>query len=301
MKKIIRVSSAVFNRFRRIGLLDVMSDEGFLNLAFRCKMGKKLNLKNPQTFNEKLQWLKLYDRNPLYTTLVDKYDVKKYIADIIGEEYIVPTLGVWDRFDDIDFDKLPEQFVLKCTHDSGGLVICRDKSKLDIAAAKEKIERSLKTNYYLIGREWPYKDVRPRIIAEPFLSEIADEGVPDYKFFCFGGEPRFLYVSRGLEDHATAQISFFDFDGNKLPFKRSDYRNLQAFTKPENFEKMIGIAQTLAHKINGSFVRIDLYSLGEKIYFSEITFFPCSGYMPIEPEEWDQKIGSWIELPKKIV
>lgn len=146
-----------------------LPDKAFIKLKYKDKFGKKINLNNPQTFNEKLQWLKLYDRNPEYTKMVDKYEVKKYVASIIGEEYIIPTLGVWNKFEDIDFNKLPDQFVLKCTHDSGGLVICKDKSKLDINEAKKKIEKSLKINYYYLSREWPYKNVKPQIIAEKYM------------------------------------------------------------------------------------------------------------------------------------
>ena len=167
------------------GFFKFMSDEAYLKFMYKLKMKRKLNLSDPQTFNEKLQWLKIYDRKPEYTTMVDKYEAKKYVADIIGEEYIIPTLGVWDRFEDIDFDELPDQFVLKCTHDSGGLVICRDKSKLDLKAAKKKINKSLKRNYYWIGREWPYKNVRPRIIAEKFMTDPTSDDLQDYKFFFF--------------------------------------------------------------------------------------------------------------------
>ena len=191
-----------------------LSDEKFIKLEYYACIGKKLNLKNPQTFNEKLQWLKLYDHKPEYTTMVDKYLAKKYVADKIGEEYIIPTLGIYDHFDEIDFDALPEQFVLKCTHDSGGLVICRDKSKLDVESAKNKIKKSLKRNYFWSGREWPYKNVKPRIIAEEYMVDESGYELKDYKFFCFRGIPKFLYVACDMFHDRQAQIGFFDIEGN---------------------------------------------------------------------------------------
>jgi len=175
IKKVLKNPWYLVITFAGRGWLNFLSDKMYLKLIYRAKLGKKLDLKNPKTFNEKLQWLKLYNRKPEYTKMVDKYEVKKYVADLIGEEYVIPTLGVWEKFDDIDFDSLPNQFVLKCTHDSGGLVICKDKSKLDIASAKSKIENSLKRNYYKYGREWPYKNVKPRIIAEKFMIDCSSE------------------------------------------------------------------------------------------------------------------------------
>lgn len=265
-------------------------------------MGKKLNLQDPQTFNEKLQWLKLHNRNPIYTQLVDKYAVRKHIAAAIGEEYLIDLVGgPWNSFDEIDFDSLPDQFVLKCTHDSGGLVICRNKNKLDKAAAKEKIERSLKRNYYHVGREWPYKNVPPRIIAERYMDdENSVLGLTDYKFFCFNGEPKMVYVSQGLEDHTTARISFYDMKGNPMPFHRNDYAPLETPPVwPENFDEMGRIAGVLAKMAGCPFVRIDLYSIRGRVYFSEITFSPCSGWLPFEPPEWDEKLGQWITLQNK--
>ncbi|MBO5868922.1 MAG: glycosyl transferase [Oscillospiraceae bacterium] len=282
------------------GLLDWMADELYLKLLFRAKMDKKLDLKDPKTFNEKLQWLKLHDRKPEYTRMVDKYEAKQYVAERIGEEYIIPTLGVWDSFDEIDFDSLPDQFVLKCTHDSGGLVICRDKSKLDKAAARKKIERSLKTNYYLSGREWPYKNVKPRIIAEVYMEDENEaQGLTDYKFFCFNGEPRIIYVSQGLEDHSTASISFYDLDGKEMPFHRSDFSPIQGkMTLPANFAEMTSTAQVLAQQVDCPFLRVDLYSVKGQMFFSEITFSPCSGMLPFTSVEWEEKLGEWIKLPK---
>ena len=277
-----------------------MSDEQYLKLLFKSRMGYRLNLKNPQTFNEKLQWLKLYDRKPIYTTMVDKYDAKKYVADVIGEEHIVPTFGVWDKFDDIDFDSLPDQFVLKCTHDCGGLVICRDKSKLDKDKAREKIERSLKRDYYWGDREWPYKNVKPRILAEQYMEDESGNGLRDYKFFTFNGETKFLYLSEGLENHSTARISFYDLEGNEMPFRRSDYKPFEKMpAMPVNFVEMVELSNRLAADIKSPFVRCDFYSVNGRAYFSEITFFPCGGTLPFEPKEWDEKLGEWIKLPNQ--
>ena len=280
---------------RKTKILHLLPDKIYLKLMFRIKMHKRLNLENPQTFNEKLQWLKLYDRNPDYTKMVDKYEAKKYVADIIGEEYIIPTLGIYDKFEDIDFSKLPKQFVIKCTHDSGGLVICRDKDKLDIANAKKKIENSLKHNYYYHGREWPYKNVKPRIIIEQYMEDYKNSSLVDYKFFCFNGEPQIMYVSEGLENHATASISFYDMDFNEVDIKRSDYKKFEK--KPEiplNFENMKEFSKILSKDI--PHLRCDWYEINKKLYFGELTFSTCGGYIPFENEKMDYEIGNMLKL-----
>ena len=274
--------------------IPLLSDEAYLKICYRQVMGKELDLAHPKTFNEKLQWLKIHDRKPVYTRMVDKYEAKQYVAEKIGEEYVIPTLGVWDRFEDIAFDRLPDQFALKCTHDSGGLVIVRNKAELDRARAKKIIEASLKKNYYYSGREWPYKDVKPRILAEAFMGNT----MRDYKFYCFHGEPRLLYISEGLEDHKTARISFLTLDWQFAEFKRTDYRAFEQLPeKPENFEKMLELARTLSAGMR--FLRVDLYSIENRIYFSELTFTPCSGLMPFEPEEWDAYMGEWLTLAEE--
>lgn len=274
-----------------------MSDRAYLKLLYRERMGKKFNLDNPQTFNEKLNWLKLNDRKDIYTTMVDKYEAKKYVADLIGEEYIIPTIGKWNHFDEIDFDKLPEQFVLKCTHDSGGLSICKSKGSFNKEEAKNKINKSLKKNYYYASREWPYKNVKPRIIAEPYLENQKGKGLIDYKFFCFNGTPKFLYISEGLENHETASISFLDMEFKKARFKRKDYKEYEEIPKePVNFEKMKELSKILSKGI--AFLRVDFYEIEGRIYFSELTFYPCSGFIPFEPEEYDKIIGDMLILPK---
>ena len=289
MKKIVE---KVYNR-----LLLVLPDELYLKVKFRQLMGKKLNLKNPQTFSEKLQWLKLYDRRPEYTTMVDKYAVKGYVAKIIGDEYIIPTLGVWDRPEDIDWDSLPNQFVLKCTHDSGGLVICRDKSKLDKKAATTKLRKTLKQNYYRKWREWPYKDVPRRIIAEQYIEPAPDlKDLPDYKFFCFDGEVKALFVATDRQKEGEeVKFDFFDADFNRLPFKQGHEHAAVTPRKPKNFEVMKKAAAQLSKGLPHA--RVDLYEVGDKVLFGEITLFHFSGLVPFRPEEWDKVFGDMLTLP----
>ena len=192
--KLIRSPRRILLGLTSRGFLNFLPDETILKIKFKDRIGKELNLKKPKTFNEKLQWLKLYDRNPAYTKLVDKYEVRKHIAKTIGQEYLIPLLGVWDTFEDINFSKLPNQFVLKCTHDSGGLIICTDKNRLDIDAARKKINKCLKRNYYYPGREWPYKNVKPRIICEKYMVDESGTELKDYKFMCFNGEVKCIFV-----------------------------------------------------------------------------------------------------------
>lgn len=275
----------------------IIPDKLYLKWLFRLRMGYKLNLDNPQTFSEKLQWLKLYNRKPEYTQMVDKVGAKEYVAKIIGEEYIIPTIGVWDSVDDIDFDKLPNQFVLKCTHDSGGIVICKDKSKLDIESARRILRKGLKRDFYSTSREWPYKDVKRRIIGEQYMVDESGYELKDYKFFCFDGEPKALYIAtdRGVEGEET-KFDFFDADFNHLPFV-SGYPNAnRKITKPQGFEEMKQLAAKLSQ--GQPHLRVDFYDINGKIYFGELTFFHMSGTTPFEPKEWDYTFGSWIKLPK---
>lgn len=275
----------------------LLPDKMYISLYYYMKMHKKMNWKNPQTFNEKLQWLKLYDRKPEYTKMVDKYEAKKYVADRIGEEYIIPTLGVWDKFDDIDFDKLPDQFVLKCTHDSGGLAICRDKNSFDKQAAKKKIDRSLKNNYYWSSREWPYKNVKPRIIAEKYMEDTATAELRDYKIFTFDGVAKALFIAteRANETEET-KFDFFDVEFNHLPFTNGHPNADICPAKPETFDEMIKLAERLS--INIPHLRVDLYEVNGKAYFGELTFSHWGGMMPFEPAEWDKTFGDWIKLPE---
>ena len=276
------------------GFLNWMPDAILLKLIFRLKFGYRLNLKNPKTFSEKLQWLKLHDRNPLYTQLVDKYEVRQYVKEKIGEEFLIPLLGVWNNFDDIDFDALPNQFVLKCTHDSGGLVICKDKSKLDISVAKKKINVCMKRNYYWVLREWPYKNVKPRIIAEKYMEDEPGKGLRDYKFFCFDGNVKAMFVATDRESHQT-KFDFFDENFKHLPIKQHYPNNTEGnLVKPTGFEQM----KLLAGKLTADFpqCRADFYDINGKVYFGELTFSHFSGLEPMEPKEWDETFGSWINL-----
>lgn len=280
------------------GFFNWMSDDTYLSMLYRIKMGKPLNLAAPQTYNEKIQWLKIYDRRPEYTMMVDKYAVKDYVEGIIGKDHIIPTLGVWDNFDDIDFGKLPNQFVLKCTHDSGGLVIVKDKSKLDIAATRAKINRCLKHNYYWGLREWPYKDMKPRIIAEQYMVDESGTELKDYKFFCFDGKPKAMFIATDRSNpNEETKFDFFDMDFNHLPFTNGHPNANREIKKPEGFEEMKEIAAKLSQGI--PHVRVDLYNINGSIYFGELTFSHWSGLVPFVPEEWDYTFGSWIKLPKK--
>jgi glycosyltransferase involved in cell wall biosynthesis len=273
-----------------------MSDEKYLRMMFKHMVGHELNLENPKTFNEKLQWLKLYDRNPLYTQLVDKYEARKYVAKSIGEEYLIPLIGIWDEFDDIDFSKLPNQFILKCTHDSGGIVICKDKNKLNIEVAKNKINKSLKRNYYYLGREWPYKNVKPRIICEKYMVDESGIELKDYKFFCFGGSPKILFVAtdRGVD----TRFDFYDMKFTHIPVMQHYKNGVKKIIKPKGFTKMVKLASQLSKDI--PHVRIDFYDVNGKVYFGELTFYHFSGFEKFDPEEYDDIFGNWIELPLKI-
>lgn len=273
-----------------------LPDALYLRIQYMVKMGQKLDLRYPLTFSEKLQWLKLYDRKPEYTTMVDKYAVKKYVADRIGEEYIIPTLGVWDSFDEIDFDSLPDKFVLKCTHDSGGLVICRDKKTLDMDAARKKIEKSLRTDYYKLGREWPYKDVPRRIIAEKFMEDgTQGDALNDYKLMCFDGKVYCSFVCSGRNSEEGLRVTFYDREWKRLPFRRHYPSADKDFDMPLQYHRMIELAERLSKDI--PFVRTDFYEIDGKLYFGELTLFPGNGMEEFSPEEWDERLGELIELP----
>ena len=277
------------------GMTRWVPDELHLRLMYRIRVGKSLDLNDPRTFNEKLQWLKLHDRNPLYTKLVDKAEVKLWVAERIGWEHIVPTLGVWDSFDDIDFDELPEQFVLKCTHDSGGLVICRDRATFDMEAARRKISQSLSRNYYWGGREWPYRDVAPRVLAEEYLQPDTSGDLPDYKLFHFsnGRLVALLMTNRFAEAGLTK--TFFDESWRPLNIAEGGHPRKPETTVPPHFEEMKRFAHRLAE--GPPFVRVDFYESGGKLLFGEMTFYPNSGFECFDPEEWDVEFGSWLELP----
>ena len=276
-----------------LGFYNNMPDEEFLKKLYKIRMGKELRLDNPQTLNEKLQWLKIHDRNPEYTKMVDKYEVRKYISEKIGEEYLIPLLGVWDSFDEIDFDKLPQQFVLKCTHDSGGLVICKDKSEFNIKAARRKINWRMRRNYYWQNREWSYKNVKPRIIAEKYMTDESEKELKDYKIFCFNGVPE--YVEVDFNRQIEHKLNPYDFDWNPLNFCDSSKNDYSADIKrPKRLDDMRAIAAKLSEGI--SFLRVDFYSIDDAIYIGELTFYPGSGFIEFDPEDVDLKYGKLLKL-----
>ncbi len=274
--------------------IPLLRDIPYINVFFKARLGYYPNLDNPQTFNEKLQWLKLHDRKPIYTTMVDKYEVKKYVADIIGKEHIIPTIGIYDKFDDINFDKLPNKFVIKCTHDSGGLVICNNKQLLNIEQIKKKIDKSLKRNYYYSGREWPYKNVKPRILIEQYMEDPKEKDLRDYKFFCFDGKVRCFKID--FNRFIKHQANYYDENGELLKFGEEvclpDFN--MKLKIPSNLNKMIRLAEKLSEGI--PFVRIDFYSVENKVYFGEMTLYPAAGFGKFIPEEWDKKLGEMIDL-----
>lgn len=291
--KVLKTPKYAFEYIIRKGNFDEMPDEKYLKMRFKYRVGYELNLDNPQTFNEKLQWLKLHDRKPKYTKMADKYDAKQYVTEKIGKEYIIPTLGVWDKFEDINFKELPNQFVIKCTHDSGGLVICKNKSKMDIEAARNKINKCLNRNFYKSSREYPYKNIKPRVIAEQFMVDESSYELKDYKFMCFNGEVKCLFTnSNRFGDELY--VTFYDLDWNIMPFERYYHKDPNGVKKPVKFKEMIELAKVLSRGI--PFLRVDFYEVLGQIYFGELTFYPGSGFEPFIPIEWDYKLGSWINL-----
>lgn len=275
----------------------MVPDKLYVRTLYRLRMHKHLNLKDPQTYNEKLQWLKLYDRNPLYTKMVDKVDAKEYVSGIIGEEHIIPTLGVWNSFDEIDFDSLPNQFVLKTSHDSGGVVICRDKSVFDKEHARQRIEKSMRNDYYVLTREWPYKNVPKRILAEQYMVDESGYELKDYKWFCFDGEVKALYIATDRGSDEETKFDFFDSEFNHLPFTNGHPNSHKPILKPQGFEEMKRLASKLSKGIPQ--VRVDLYDINGKVYFGELTFFHWGGVKRFVPDAWDKTFGGWIKLPKK--
>lgn len=276
--------------------LRFLPDEIYMKLYFRLRLKRQLDLDNPKSFNEKLQWLKLNDRNPKYTNIVDKYRVREYIKNTIGEEYLIPLLGVWDNFEEIKFDELPEKFVLKCNHDSGGLSICTDKSKFDIEKARKKIEKSLKCQFYYIGREWQYKNIKRKIICEEFIGDENNIPPIDYKISCFNGKPDNIMVCCERET-GNPKFYFFDTNWNQLNYSKANSKSDKEFIikKPSNLDEMLNIAEKLSSPYFYS--RIDLYNKDNKIYFGEITLSPNSGFDNDYSYETDLLLGKKLKLP----
>lgn len=276
----------------------VLCDKLYLKWKWRFKMGGKLDLENPKTFNEKLQWLKLYDRKPEYTTMVDKVKVKDYVAEKIGSEYLIPTIGVWNTPEEIDFESLPNQFVLKCSHNSGGLFICKDKTKVSESKWRSVLEalgKSHRYDYYKLGREWPYKKVERQIIAEQYMVDDSNGGLKDYKVHCFNGIPEFILVCKDRHSETGITEDFFSTEWKHLKLKRPYIPNSNTpIQKPSCLDLMLYLAKTLSYDI--PFLRVDFYEINNRVYFGELTFFPASGFVSFEPNEWDKQFGDLIKL-----
>lgn len=295
IKKVITSPKSLIQYFMatRPKMFSWMSDEQYIKFEYKLFTGMKLNLENPKRFNEKLQWLKLYDHNPQYTTLVDKQDVKSWVTSVIGEEYVIPSLGVWSRFEDIDFNLLPEQFILKCTHDSGGNIICTDKNTFDRQVAKKKIDACMKKRYFLEHREWPYKNVEPRIIAEPLLVDEPGKSLKDYKLFCFHGITEFLFVASD-RGKGTTKFDFYDKEFNRMPVAQHYPNSENGVSKPQQFVLMKELAFKLAKDI--PFVRVDFYEVKGQVFFGELTFCHFAGIETFEPDSYDFEFGKLIDL-----
>lgn len=292
-----RIPRRLWKKLTKTKIYNYLPDRIAVSIKYRNHFLKKLDLNNPVTFNEKLQWLKLYDRRPEYTLMVDKYRAKEYVASIIGEKYIIPTLGVWKSFDEIDFASLPDQFVLKCNHGSGDVVICKDKKALDIDAARKKLTAALKQDYYLVSREWPYKNVERLILAEQYLEDAQTHDARDYKFFCFDGEVKCFKVDyyREKSHHAN----WYTPEGELLPYSYERTRPCldESVSIPDDLPLMINLAGKLSQEI--PFLRVDFYYVNHRIYAGELTFFPGSGLLPFTEEKWDVIMGQWLTLSDK--
>lgn len=278
------------------GYLNWMSDRTFLKLLFRANVGYSLDLDNPHTFNEKLQWLKLYDHNIKYITFVDKYEVKSYISKAIGEEYVIPTIEVWDKVSEIDFEILPDRFVLKCVHGSGCNIICKDKNTLNIQKTKEKLESWMHTSWYWLGREWPYKEIKPRIIAEKYLEDGTGQ-LMDYKFFCFNGEVKCFKID--FDRASKHRANYYSPAGELLKIGElicpPDYD--RKIPLPSSLPGMISIAEQLSK--GNPFVRVDLYEVEGRVFFGELTLYPAAGLGPFTEKKWDYILGEWLLLPER--
>lgn len=279
------------------GFFDSWTDERYLKLTYRLMIGKKLNLNNPQTFNEKLQWLKIHDRNYQYTNLVDKIEAKKIVGKVIGEEYIIPTLEICDSFDEIDWKKLPNRFIIKCNHNSGGVIVVNDKKDLDKDSLRTHFNKLLKKNYYYNGREYPYKNIKPKIMIEENIQNAnTKKQIDDYKLMCFNGKVKCSFVCSNRDSKEGLCVNFYDEDWNPMPFERHYPKNKQEFPKPKEYNKMVELAEKLSKNI--PFVRVDFYVVNDKIYFGELTFYPGSGMEEFTPNEWDYILGTWLDISK---
>ncbi len=281
----------------RFKIFRIIPDATYLKIKYKLIIGKKLNLNNPKTFNEKLQWLKLYDRKPEYTIYADKFKVRKYIEKTIGAEYLIPLLGVYNNFEELDFNKLPNQFILKPNHTSGDIFICRDKSEINYKELNRKIDGWLKRNYYWLQREWPYKNIKPKILCEKYMVDESGIELKDYKILCFNGKVLCSFVGLNRYSNNGLNVDFYDIDWKTMPFKRHYPISGTLIPKPKNYNKMIEISEKLSKGI--PFVRIDFYEPNGILYFGEFTFFPGSGFEEFSPEKYDYLLGSWLKLSYK--
>ncbi len=298
MKQIINIQNRI-NKFVVNSLLNfwisisqfIKSDVLFLKIYYLIKMKERLNINNPRSYTQKVQWLKVHNNSVLYSNMVDKYTVKKIVSGIIGDNHIISLIGVWDKFEDINFDSLPDQFVLKTTHDSGNVVICKNKKELDIEFLRLKFNKALRMNYFYKSREYPYKNVVPRLIAEEYMIDKNNTELIDYKFFCFHGEPKFVQITDTV--NGQRKVSYFDMEFNLMPFT-TDSIGSHKFDKPAKFNEMIDIACKLSKDI--IHVRIDLYVINNQVYFGEFTFHNNGGIVIFNPKEWNNTIGGWINI-----
>lgn len=275
------------------GIFNVIPDRCFVPFQYRMATGRKLKLNNVSTFNEKIQWMKLFDRNPMYPIIVDKYKVREYVSERVGDNYLIPLLGKWDSLDAINIDSLPEQFVLKCNHDSGGISICQDKSRFDWNKEKKKLAIHMRQNHYYLSREWAYKEVKPCIIAEKYMQDKKTGELRDYKFFCFSGEPRYVQVDFNRFVNHKRNIYNLDWNFIDLTIKCPNAPN-QFIEKPENFDVMLEVAKKLS--VGFPQVRVDLYSVNGDVYFGELTLYHGSGFEKFTPEKYGEEFGSYIDL-----
>lgn len=283
----------LFFRIGRNTFLRLLPDKQFLQIRYKYLIGKKLNIEYPTSFNEKMQYLKIHNRNPIYSTMVDKCAAKDYVAKIVGDKYVIPTYAVWEKIDDIDINGLPDQFVIKCTHDSGGLYICRNKEKFDFEQCKKNIAKSMKRNYFWVGREWPYKNVKPRIIVEKYMQDGSCRSLTVYKVFNFNGEPKLIQVI--LNDKSNDEtVDYYDVEWNKLDLKQNYDNSTIVLNRPEKLQEMLTLARKLS--VRQSFLRTDFYIVNGEVFFSEFTFFSDSGFASFAPEYWDKNLGELIDL-----
>lgn len=302
IEKIHKIKRKIIKFFEYRFLIDhydtyILSDRSFIKKIYRIRMGKEINLRNPKTFTEKCNWLKLYDRRPEYTLMVDKYAARQYVSEKIGEHYLVPLLGVWDHAEDIDFSALPQKFVLKCNHNSD-VTICTNKARLDIETVKNKLEIQLQDDYYKHKREWPYKNIKRKIICEKFMENSGDQELVDYKIFCFNGSPRFVMVNSNRFGEGGVKVDMYDMDWNHMDMQDGHYPMAgDVFNKPDCFDEIVALSKKLSENI--PFIRVDFNYWDNKLYFGELTFYHSAGLESFEPQKWDEVLGDWLVLPER--